>query len=290
MTFPDNEDDLELDPGQDEEEQEEQDPLADLDPEIRERVTAQLEAQKAAEIAEFRTGYSKRFTAAQRDADEKGFVIGDDGKLAVRDPEKFAKFAGQFVGTPPKPEPKTEAEDPIPDPTFDPKGHAAWVARQVQEGVRAAMGPLEGVLAQQQAGSVNDTARAFLESLGMPEAAEHEAFQQHFAQAIATVPLAQRNPQAIQAAAGMALGAALPAIKANPQPKTPAFTTADANRSVVRQIGGSRGNGTRPADNGYSEAELDGARVLGVTPLEYRALGADQTGGAYMKAHQKVKR
>jgi hypothetical protein len=312
MSWPEEEPGFE--PGEEEledpaqlEEAAEDDPLAALEPEVRARVEAKIGATYEAKLQEDKKALSRTYNKAQQDAAAKGFKL-VNGEISITDPEK----ARQWLGGTPAPKAENPADADAGDEEIQDWDSAAEIARKLEKrhakataaAVEAATKPLKEALEQvtghvsrTQLGAVSESARPVLDELGIGYLADTEGFKSAFAQAIQSVPMAQRNdPQTIETAALMCVPAARRWAAENgvKPPKEDGSAQraaiADHQRAQLGRTGPSRGTpSAEPAISAQDKRDWsDLNKMVGRTlsQKEYLALRDDQdaSGSAYAAA------
>jgi len=289
------EDELPEPEGDEQEEEETTDPLAELpeDPEERKAALATyLEAERERIRAEEKQaqeqvfqGHKAAYEAAEkrRLRDRFGIEVGDNDDLTVADPQRALSL---LQGAPKQ----AEQPDPQPDPVYQPAEFAAWNQRQITKAagellapVMARLDALQTAALQPQVTAAEGQARESLERVGLGHYAEHPEFGREFRAALNQFPLeARHDPRAITMAARSVT--ALLEDDRLPQPKareeepvrderTGRFATVqDVSRAGLGQATRSRGGG-RPSSERYSPEFRAEAESADMTPEEYEAYG-----------------
>lgn len=293
-------DDEEFDTEDDETEDEQDDDEADDEEED------DLDDATAAIVAKREAAITQRVKAQLR---TQGFDLSDDLTPTIRDLATAQKFLGnsaapaaqaaqQPVQTA-RAQPEEEKDDPMPDPDIEGQpAFQAWMSRQTQKAIKAAMGPLvqeltatRATVLQRDARDATRTAARLLQSEGFEDAARHPKFTEVFTSFLARIEPDQWGDEDNLLRLGLMclpdLKGGAPRVNTSKQKER---ARADASRSLLSQANPSRGTqaGLRPAPT-VDPVDAAAAKRLGMSVGEYTSL-KDPTGEAYERWKQEDKR
>lgn len=314
QTSADDIDDTEnnYDETQEQEEGEEEDPLAHLDDATRSAVE-ELIAQREYEVQENIRG----------SIGQVGFDLGMDGRAVIADPNRLASFINQQQ-QPATPQPAAQnnyvqqEQEEVPDYYADPKAFAEWQRREMEkivaplkaenQAMRAQLSRLGSATVQP---TIADAVAQFAPWLG--EMVELPQFQQAMRSALSELPPDQyedpadlarvasmvavgigqqqralRAPRPVPATPGAAggglerdpqTGRFRPA-GARPQPTPRLAAREAANRAALVSGGPSRDAGRQPRGQEVTDLHRTLARLQGISVEEAALLAQDTTGDA----------
>jgi hypothetical protein len=279
----------------------EQDDLGDQDPdgdgasteeELPEELAARLEAEKAKlkaqyedEFNQHKAKYGRRFGTLLEQMREAGFDAAEDGALVIRDPQT----AMQKLVAAPQQKPKQE-EDPEPDMWAETEKWKAWQRKQAAKEAEAALAPQIGELKQMMAQLVQSqtqqvipaaaqTARDYLDTLGLGQFAEHPDFEDAFGKAMQSVPQEHwNNPLAVQTAAMTLIPvlASRPAGSNSAPRRDPREVAANVYRQSAQSTGRTRPTSRAPESDVTAE-ERELAELSGMSVAEWRAMESPES-------------
>lgn len=278
------------DDAQDEEEELSEELKAKLDAK-----TAEIEAKLQEKFAADKARYGRRFGAALEELRGMGMDVAEDGKVVLRDQQTAVQ---KLIGIAPQAQQKQD-EDPEPDMWADTERWKAWNRKQAAKEAAAQIAPeiasmkqmveqLVQSQTQQVLPTAANTARDYLDGLGLGQFADHPDFEEAFAVAMKGIDQSQwGNPLAAQTAAMTLIPMLATRPAGNVQPRR---DTREATANIHRQSAQSTGR-TRPSsrapESDVSAAERELAELSGMSMDEWRGFGTEESGIDYVTKRER---